>query len=153
MKNYIAIAFLLTSYSSFGPKPHVTYHNKELHKNVGKIVVFTTTDFTGNVTKGAKYVDVSINLGWASTYGAKNIIPTGPVIKEVIKKVGNESYMNMISVMDNVSGVEATKNNPKLKEFTAKIFDKLGNAQFALALISGGEAECNAGKTASLHLN
>ena len=48
--------------------------------------------------------------------------------------------------------VEQISKNETAKKFVSQVTDKFGNFQFALAIVSGGEAEYNAGQKIYLHI-
>jgi len=145
-------AIFLSSCSSFGPKPHVLYDRPDLNTEVSKIIIFPTTDFQGQASEGSKSVDLSINAAWAATYGSDKVIPAGIVIEKISNKIGKEFYGKFISSLDNVSAIEQIIQNESVKNFVLQVTDKLGNFQFALAIISGGEKEYKSGKPIYLHI-
>lgn len=148
----LAIIILTASCSMIGPKPHVVYERPDLDSKISRIIVFPTTDFNGKVSEAAKSINLSIISGWGGVYGADKTIPAGIVIEKVTNNIGKDSYAKFIKTLDNVSSIEQLGNNPNFKKFVTEITDKLGNYQFALAIVSGGESEYNAGQPVYLHL-
>ena len=146
------VAIFLSSCSSFGPKPHVLYDRPDLNNKVSKIIIFPTTDFNGKTSEGSKSIDLSINASWAGVYGSDKVIPAGIIIEKISNSFGNGFYKKFISALDNVSMVEQIAKNETAKKFVSQVTDKLGNFQFALAIVSGGEAEYNAGQKIYLHI-
>ncbi len=148
----LAIIAFVTSCSMIGPKPHTIYERTDLNSKISKVIVFPTTDFSGKVSAGAKSIDPSIIVGWGTVYGADKTIPAGIIIEKVTGAIGNNFYSKFISTLDNVSAIEQVASNPAVKNFASQITEKFGNYQFALAIISGGEAEYNSGNSIYLHL-
>jgi len=146
------LAIFLSSCSSFGPKTHVLYERSDLNNKASKIIIFPTTDFNGKISEGSKSIDMSINAGWAGAYGSDKVIPAGIVIEKISDKLGNVFYKKFISALDKVSMVEQIAKNETAKKFVSQVTDKFGNFQFALAIVSGGEAEYNKGDKIYLHI-
>ena len=128
------------------------YDRPDLNNKVSKIIIFPTTDFNGKTSEGSKSIDLSINAGWAGTYGSDKVIPAGIAIEKISNSLGNSFYKKFISALDNVSMVEQISKNETAKKFVSQVTDKFGNFQFALAIVSGGEAEYNAGQKIYLHI-
>jgi hypothetical protein len=150
---FTAIAILLlTSCSAIGPKVHVAHDRSDLDVTINKIILFPTTDFSGKVTEDAKEINLSIISGWGGVYGADKTIPAGIVIEKIANSMGNSVYSKFISGIDNVSQIEQTISDPKVKKFVNEIAEKLGNYQFAVAIISGGKTQFDAGQEVHLHL-
>ena len=155
MKKFLSTLTALTflaSCSAFGPKPHVLYDRPDLDTKVSKIIIFPTTDFSGKTNEGLKSVDLSINAGWAGAYGSDKVIPAGIVIEKISSNIGKEFYKKFISSLDNVSAIEQILQSESVKKFVSEVTGKFGNFQFALAIVSGGEAEYNAGQKIYLHI-
>jgi len=148
----LALIILTTSCSMMVPKPHVVYERPDLDSKISKVIIFPTTDFNGKVSESAKNINLSIISGWGGVYGADKTIPAGVLIEKVASGLGKDSYTKFIKTLDNVSGIEQLVSNPNFKKLVTDVTDKLGNYQFALAIISGGEAEYNAGQPIYLHL-
>lgn len=73
--------------------------------------------------------------------------------------MNKEVYKTFISTLDSVSAIEQLVENPKFKNFISKSMDKLSKStggksdvHFALALLSGGEANYDSGESVYLHL-
>jgi hypothetical protein len=143
---------LLSSCSAIGPKVHVIHDRSDLEITVNKVIIFPTTDFSGKVSEGAKSINTSVIAGWGSVYGADKTIPAGVIIEKLTNSIGNAVYAKFISGLDNVSEIEQSISDPKVKKFVNEVSKKLGNHQFALAVISGGKAEFDAGGEIHLHL-
>ena len=146
------VAMFLTSCSSFGPKPHVLYSRPDLETKVSKIIVFPTTDFEGKTNQSLKAIDLSVNTAWVNAYGADKVIPAGIVIEKISNKIGGGFYKKFISTLDNVSAVEQISQNEVAKKFVAEVTNKLGNFQFALAIVSGNEESYKNGDPVFLHI-
>ncbi len=153
-KLYITALLILSlsSCSSFGPKPQVVYDRSDLNTNISKIIIFPTTDFNGKSSKASKAIDLSINAGWAGTFGSNKVIPAGLVIEKIANSLGNDFYKKFVSSLDNVSSIEQISKNETIKKFAGQIAGKLGDFPLALAIISGGEEEYNSGQVVRLHL-
>lgn len=147
------------SFLNTGPQPHVVYERPEFNNKVDKLVVFPTTDFQGQENKQTRIVDASVNGQWVGVYGEKNVIPGGFVIKTVANKANKKAYLKFINTLDNVSAIEQVLNSFELKRFVSLLTDKIPSKvkektkyHFALAIMSGGEEEYNAGNPVYLHL-
>ncbi len=119
---------------------------------MNKVIIFPTTDFNGKASEGAKGVDMSINAAWANIYGSDKTIPAGPAIAKIADGIGNGFYKKFIVALDNTSAVEQIAKNETARKFVSEVTTKFGSAQFALAIISGGEAEYNSGTPVYLHI-
>ena len=148
----VLLVLFISSCSSLTPKPHVLYERPDLNVKASKIIIFPTTDFNGKSSAGSKSIDLSINSSWAVIYGADKVIPAGFAIEKISSTLGNNFYQEFISALDNVSAVEQIAKNKTAKKFITKVTNKFGKFQFALAIISGGEAEYNAGQKIYLHV-
>ncbi len=148
----LAVIFFATSCSVIGSKPQVVYHRGDLKYGVNKVIIFPTTDFSGKVSDGAKSVDMSIIAAWGNVYGSSKTIPAGIAIEKIVNSIGKDAYLKLISSLDNASKAEQITANTAIKKFTHSVTEKLGNYDFALAIISGGEKEYNAGAPVYLHL-
>jgi len=130
MKNLsllLMFALLASSCAMFGPKPQVMYHRADIKTVTNKLIIFPTTDFTGKVSEGANSINNSIISSWANLGG-------------------KDAYLNIIKALDNTSMVEQLHKNPKIREFVSVLTSKLGNYNFALAIISDGATEFDAKK-------
>jgi hypothetical protein len=144
---------------SKGPQPNVVYERPDLTNKVEKLIIFPTTNFEGQETKETKAFDASINGSWIKVYGKDKVIPAGVIIKKVVDSTGKNSYNGFINTLDNVSSIEQVLNNTNFKKFVSTLTDKISDVSkskteyhFALAIISGGEKEYNAGQPVYLHL-
>ncbi len=146
------IALFLSSCSAFGPKPQLIYDRADLNTSISKVIIFPTTDFNGKSSEGSKSVDFSINAGWAGTYGSDKVIPAGLVIEKISNGLGNDFYKKFVLSLDKVSAIEQISRNETIKKFAAEVMGKFGNYPFALAIVSGGEAEYNSGQPVRLHI-
>jgi hypothetical protein len=146
------IVLFLSSCSSFGPKTQILYERPDLTTKLEKVVIFPTTDFQGKSSEGSKSVEMSINASWTNIYGSDKTIPAGPAIAKISDGIGNDFYKNFITALDDVGAVEYIAQNETAKKFISEVTDKFGTAQFAIAIISGGEVEYNAGQPIHLHI-
>ena len=146
------LALSLASCSSFGPKPQLLYNRTDLDTKVSKIIIFPTTDFNGKSSAGSKSLDLSINAAWAGAFGSDKVIPAGIVIEKISNKMGNDFYKKFVATLDKTSEIEQLSGNKTIKKFAGEIVGKLGEFPFALAIVSGGEAEYNAGQAVHLHI-
>ena len=142
----------LASCSSFGPKPKLLYDRSDLNTKVSKIIIFPTTDFNGKSSIGSKSIDLSINAAWAGAFGSDKVIPAGIVIEKISNTIGNDFYKKLVGSLDKASGIEQLSKNETIKKFAGEIIGKFGEFPFALAIVSGGEAEYNAGQVVHLHI-
>ena len=146
--------------SKNSPKPHVVYERNDLKNQVQYLVIFPVSDFSGKSDNNTKSLDISIQSGFANIYGSKNTIPgAGIIVKELADLMNKEVYKTFISTLDSVSAIEQLVENPKFKNFISKSMDKLSKStggksdvHFALALLSGGEANYDSGESVYLHL-
>lgn len=155
MKKLCIVAFLtlsLASCSAMGPKPKLLYDRADLNTKINKIIIFPTTDFNGKSSAGSKSIDLSINAGWVGVYGSDKVIPAGIVIEKISNTLGNDFYKKFVKTLDEVSAIEQISQNETIKKFADKIINKFGDFPFALAIVSGGEAEYNSGQPVSLHI-
>lgn len=143
---------LLSSCAMFGPKPKVAHHRPDIKTKINKLIIFPTTNFSGEVTEGAKSVNTSIISSWGNMYGTEKVIPAGPVIEKLVSKMGKDAYMKIVKSLDNMSLVEQLHKNAKIRKFISAITSKFGNYNFALALISGGEKEYDGKKPVNLNI-
>lgn len=148
----ILVTLFLSSCSSFGPKLHVLYDRPDLETKLNRVVIFPTTDFNGKSSEGSKSVDMSINAAWSNIYGSNKTVPAGLAIAKISDGIGNDFYKKFILALDNVSAVEQIAKNETAKKFVSEVTNQFGTAQFALAIISGGEAEYNSGNPVYLHI-
>ena len=142
----------LASCSAFGPKPQLLYDRADLNTKVSKIIIFPTTDFNGKSSAGSKSIDLSINAAWAGAFGSDKVIPAGIVIEKISNTIGNDFYKKLVVSLDKISGIEQLSRNETIKKFAGEIMGKFGEFPFALAIVSGGEVEYNAGQTVHLHI-
>ncbi len=155
MKNFVIATLLILSIascSSFGPKPQLIYDRADINTKINKIIIFPTSDFSGKASEGSKSIDFSINAGWAGVYGSNKVIPAGIVIEKISNSIGNNFYGKFVTTLDNVSAIEQISRNENIKKFAGEIIGKFGEFPFALAIVSGGETEYNAGQPVSLHI-
>ena len=157
---YISLALISAcSFLNTGSQPSVIYERPEFNNKVDKLVVFPTTDFQGQENKQTRIVDASVNGQWVGIYGEKNVIPGGFVIKTVANKANKKAYIKFIKTLDNVSTIEQALNSAELKQFVSLLADNIPSEakekakyHFALAIMSGGEEQYNAGNPVYLHL-
>lgn len=140
----VLISTFFASCGLLGPRPNVVYHRPDITTPVNKVIIFPTTDFNGVVSEGAKSVNMSLVSSWGSLYGKDKVIPAGPVIEKITQNLGKDAYMKIVKSLDNTSAVEQLHKNPQIRDFISQVTNKLGNHNFALALISGGEKEYDA---------
>ena len=137
---------------TLGPKPEVVYHRADLKTKTKKVIVFPTTDFTGKKSPGAQDIDKVVVAGWTNLYGAKNVIPAGPVLEQLTKVGGKDTYSKLISSLDNVSAVEQLHKNEEVRKLIGEITSKLGNYNFSLAIVNGGKQEFDQKQPVRIHL-
>jgi len=149
---HLLVLIFLSSCSSMAPKPHVTYNNSTLKPEINKIIVFRTAHFNGKVTRESLNLNPAILAGWKSVYGNKSVIPAYSAVQEINEKIGTKSYLSLIHSLENSKTNQKAFFDSKMNEFVLEMTKKFGHNHFALAVLSGGVREYNAGKPIYLNI-
>lgn len=148
----IAAGLFLSSCAMLGPKPQETYHRKDLNRPVVKVIVFPITDFNGVQDAAAQSATAAYSAKWAELYGQDKVIPGGPIILKIIESTGKDTYKKILQTTDNISAMEQTFKDPKIKSFIETVTSKLGKYHFAVGIMEASEKAYDDKNPVKLHI-
>ncbi len=155
----IAITLLsLFSGCALIPKDsHTTvYKRDDVNTSKSKVIVFPLLLKSGanfeqaNKDSDNKVLDLLVGSEWSDEIGTSNAIV---VPKLVLNELPNgwKVLGQFVQVLDNVSAIEQTMNNPELKKFIEELSTKVGDGALGFALVFEDENRFKA--TNTLHGN
>ena len=146
MKMFLSLLVVVTLFAGCAlmPKPVVSMYNRpDLNTKMSKVIAFPLVDFNGKMASGVGTVDKAFMAKLSTLYGQSNVVPAQPILSALSD---NKGFMGIIKSLDDTSAVEQLHKNPAVRDALAIVTSKLGNFNLALAIISGGESDFNAGK-------
>lgn len=133
-------------------KVEVMYYRSDINSKINKIVLLPTTDFSGASTVETKDIDSLVAMHWIQICGVDKVSFAREKSGKIAKGIGGDFYAKFIRSIIQNDEIRHFANSAAIKNFSSRLVGEFGDAQFAVSVISGTEAEYNNGKSVELYI-